>query len=454
MDYTYIFDPIKDTPSRVQMIDHRLRERHLLQVAMDDEQLLLKSHRTMPVEIADLIDVAMTVYVADHLSMRKAGMPCDVHIIVPVRRPEILGSSVLKECLQSILYRYTGDHWSFEFTLRTMHGRLTELQMCMPFADPVQPVKVALWSGGLDSLAGLYNQLLAESTTKYTLFGTGANTFIHSAQRRIAEAVGNKFHGRIKLVQVPYRLNETKELAKSSSQRSRGFVFLLLGAACAYLERQSTLYIYENGIGAINLPFRESEVGLDHSRSVHPLSLLHMSNLVSHILGRSFVFRNPFLFQTKAQMCSVLAQYNVIDLAFLTITCDRLHRERPIQCGCCSSCLLRRQALAALGIEDRTEYLVTSHQAYVSSNRSFDSNHLRAMLYQVDILRSLLNSVDPWHSLLKGYPILQEIADQVARQEALAPVVPVEQLLQLYQCYVHEWDSVQHIIGQGLLATV
>ncbi len=56
-----------------------------------------------------------------------------------------------------------------------MHGRLTELQMCMPFADPVQPVKVALWSGGLDSLAGLYNQLLAESTTKYTLFGTGAN---------------------------------------------------------------------------------------------------------------------------------------------------------------------------------------------------------------------------------------------------------------------------------------
>jgi len=202
------------------------------------------------------------------------------------------------------------------------------------------------------------------------------------------------------------------------------------------------------------LPFRESEVGLDHSRSVHPLSLLHMSNLVSHILGRSFVFRNPFLFQTKAQMCSVLAQYNVIDLAFLTITCDRLHRERPIQCGCCSSCLLRRQALAALGIEDRTEYLVTSHQAYVSSNRSFDSNHLRAMLYQVDILRSLLNSVDPWHSLLKGYPILQEIADQVARQEALAPVVPVEQLLQLYQCYVHEWDSVQHIIGQGLLATV
>jgi hypothetical protein len=87
----------------------------------------------------------------------------------------------------------------------------------------------------------------------------------------------------------------------------------------------------------------------------------------------------------------------------------------------------------------------------VRSNRSFDSNHLRAMLYQVNILRSLLNSVDPWHSLSKRYPILQEIADQVARREALAPVVPVEQLLQLYKCYILEWDSIQHIIGQRLL---
>ena len=41
MDYTYIFDSIKDTPSRVQVIDHRLCERYPLQVAVDDEQLLL-----------------------------------------------------------------------------------------------------------------------------------------------------------------------------------------------------------------------------------------------------------------------------------------------------------------------------------------------------------------------------------------------------------------------------
>ena len=451
MDYTYLFDPLTEMPARVRVIDQHVREQYALQVAVDDHQLLLKTHRMMPAEIADLVDVAVMVYVADRLSIRQADMPCCIHSILPVRHPEVLGRSPVVERLQDVLFWYTGDHWSFEFTLRTVHGRSAEVQMCLPITDPVQPVKVALWSGGLDSLAGLYNQLVAEPITKYTLLGTGANTLIYSIQQRIAEAVGKQFHNRTKLVQVPYHLLESKDVAKSSSQRSRGFVFLLIGAACAYLEGQHTVYIYENGIGAINLPFRESEVGLDHSRSVHPLSLLHMSNLVSQLLGRPFTFENPFLFWTKAQMCAILAQRNALDLIFLTITCDRLHREQPMQCGCCSSCLLRRQALAVLGIEDQTPYIVTAAHSDDRARGLSHSNHLRAMLSQVNSLRFRLNAVDPWRSLSKQYVILQEIVDQGARQEGITRAVMVERLLQCYSCYVHEWESVQHIIGQGLL---
>lgn len=150
-------------------------------------------------------------------------------------------------------------------------------------------------------------------------------------------------------------------------------------------------------------------------------------------------------------MCEVLAQLNATDLVFLTITCDRLHREQPMQCGCCSSCLLRRQALAILGIEDQTPYVVTSVHSHDRSRGLSHSNHLRAMLYQVDSLRFLLNSVDPWHSLSKQYLTLREIVDQVAKREAIDPAVMVERLLQFYRCYVHEWDGVQHIIGQELL---
>lgn len=73
------------------------------------------------------------------------------------------------------------------------------------------------------------------------------------------------------------------------------------------------------------------------------------------------------------------------------------------------------------------------------------------MLYQVNSLRSLLSTVDPWYSISKQYSVLHEIIEQMAKQESIAPSVLVEQLLQLYKRYVHEWDSVQHIVGQGLL---
>jgi len=62
-------------------------------------------------------------------------------------------------------------------------------------------------------------------------------------------------------------------------------------------------------------------------------------------------------------MCQALVEAGCVDLAFETISCDRLHREKPMQCGYCSSCLLRRQALAVQRVEDQTCYIATARQA-------------------------------------------------------------------------------------------
>ena len=206
---------------------------------------------------------------ADRLSIRKASRSrrIRIHVVVPVRHPEILGSSQVSDQLSDILYWFTGDHWSFNFIRRTHGGRTAEPQMTMPLADALsEPSEVALWSGGLDSLAGLCNRLSAEPSWLLYFVGTGSNTILHSTQREVAVSLRDKFPGRIRLVQIPMRLDESTALRKEPSQRSRGFVFMLLGAACAYLAGKTTLHIYENGIGAINLPFRASEVGLDHTR--------------------------------------------------------------------------------------------------------------------------------------------------------------------------------------------
>src|SRR3989442_6814645 len=201
LDYMYHFDAIMEKLSLAQIDDLGRNEQHCFHVAIDDKQLLLKRHHQMPAHVADLVDVAVSVYVADRLSIPKAGMPRRIHIVLPVRHPEIIDSSRVAACLQKILYWYTSDDWSFEFTLRNKYGRSAELQMCMPLIDNSdQPLEVALWSGGLDSLAGLYDQLLANPSMHYILFGTGTNSFIQSTQQKTANATEKLFPGRTTLV--------------------------------------------------------------------------------------------------------------------------------------------------------------------------------------------------------------------------------------------------------------
>ena len=381
--YTYSFKDIQSESGVVWVADYERHRRYPVQVSVDDSKLFSADYSTVSAPIADLIDLGVAVHTADRLSVRRNDRPYHIHLIVPVRCPEALSSASVQELLTDVLYEYTHDHWTFTFVKRTDGGRPVEFKKPLQFPVEPQPVtEVALWSGGLDSLAGLCNRLTSSPATQYILFGTGSNPHVHRVQLDVANAVKQQFSMAklINLVQVPIHLSEISGRPVNRDLRARGFVFLLLGAACAYLQGQNSLFMYENGVGAINLPFRASEVGLDHARSVHPLSLLKMGKLVSTLLSTSFQFRNPFLFWTKAQMCKVFKDTFSTSLIASTITCDRLHRQIPMQCGCCSSCLLRRQALAVHAINDTTGYVIEGRIP-----RPADTLHLQAMLDQVII---------------------------------------------------------------------
>lgn len=234
------------------------------------------------------------------------------------------------------------------------------------------------------------------------------------------------------------------------NQRTRGFVFMLLGAVCALLTGQQRLHIYENGVGAINLPFRASEVGLDHSRAVHPISLFEMGELVSNIIQASFRCVNPFVYSTKADMCGVLNNTLYQSLIAQTVSCDSQHHDVPSQCGYCSSCVLRKQSLLAAGVSDDTAYVLPS-TSEKRPYRQSAGNHLRAMLWQIRVLRQLLSTETPWDSMTHYYPRLMDIIDRTAVSEGLEPEVMKERFVLLYQRYVSEWEQVQSQIERGLL---
>jgi hypothetical protein len=356
-----------------------------------------------------------------------------------VRHPDVL--SAAEEHLERRLYWFTGDVWAFEFVEFGKQRRFAERQLPLWAAPQHEvPVEVALWSGGLDSLAGLCNRVAQNSAERYLLFGGGGNFVVHAIQRQIADAVQRRLPQRdISLTQLAIHQRGMAYLPRDDRPRARGPVFMLLGAAFALLEGQHSLMIYENGIGAINLPFRASEVGLDHTRAVHPLSLLYLSEFVSQVVGEDFIFDNPFLFWTKAQMCRVLEELNVVDIGRMTTSCDRRPHKQTKECGQCSSCLLRRQAFAAAGLSDRTEYLVQKETGR-SLHRLLERSHLPAMRFQINRLRHRLGQPDAWNNLARQHPsLLADLVARISNASGMAQEEISDQILSLLQTYTNEW---------------
>jgi hypothetical protein len=81
-----------------------------------------------------------------------------------------------------------------------------------------------------------------------------------------------------------------------------------------------------------------------------------------------------------------------------------------------------------------------------------EGEHLRAMIDHVEDLRQVLDTDNSWQSLSNKFTILTDIADRLARQHRVPLVEIEEKILQLYKCYVQEWnEDVLELLGRGLL---
>ena len=342
-----------------------------------------------------------------------------------------------------MLHWFTGDLWTFRFSRRSSTRRVAELQpYFFPPANTGVVTEVALWSGGLDALAGLWNRINTKSAEKFLLVGTGANPAVWGLQKRTFLALQEHREADTKLMRLQIFQKGTGQLSWRPDRRSRARVaaFAILGSAYALLEQQTALAIYENGPGALNLPFRASEVGLDHSRGVHPLSLAWISQLVSTISGTDFAVHNPFIGWTKAEMCRVFDKMNLSAVAEITQSCDRSPRSKIKQCGTCSSCILRRQALLASGIPDSSDYLV--HKGTDKQRKKYlADSHLPYMMFQARNLRQLPDGEGTWDVLVHKHPtLLGDIPTQLpANSRHVGPDFALE-LVEVLRRYGDEWS--------------
>ncbi len=100
--------------------------------------------------------------------------------------------------------------------------------------------------------------------------------------------------------------------------------------------------------------------------------------------------------------------------------------------------------------EDPTSYSMTTPPRHGQKRRVSDSDHLRAMEAQVASLHSCLATEDPWESLCGYAPQLLEIVDEMAEKKILPRGELIDRLVQLYACYVSEWDErVRQVLHRG-----
>ena len=410
----------------------------------------------LPAQSADLLEVALAAYTADRLSTRvydnKASGQRSFQIRIGVREPAIWNDDTVTDDLRQLLNWVSGDDWNFEFVKRKADFTLAESEKYL-FGVPLhEPVAVSLFSGGLDSLAGLAQHALQRPAGTRVLVSGITNNRPLNAQKnqikRIKVALKHRLANhqlRIRHVAVRFRINNPFKKREEKSQRTRSVVFLALGAATAFQANTNTLWVYENGLGALNLPLNETQLGVDNYRGVHPRSLRMASELFEKVLGRKIHIENPCLFETKAEMCEHLKSVHLVEAIAETVSCDSYPIRIPDQpqCGFCTSCILRRMSIHAAGLDDFDD--VDGYRRDVLSTQSSLNQKqiygISTTAYQVSKLKTCLNSHDPWKNLTSEFPKLAVTWAELTRHNGMAHCDVVNGFLRLFSSYVSEWDS-------------
>src|SRR5690348_7289517 len=137
IDYTCNFDPIgeKLKKGRMCLTNHATNQTCELHVAVDDSRLSLINYKAISPLLADLIDIAVAIHMADRLSKSSGNMPRRILLCLPLRMREVFDRSSVYKKLQNVLYWFTEDNWLFKFLPYTNYGRSAQINTQLPFSQ-------------------------------------------------------------------------------------------------------------------------------------------------------------------------------------------------------------------------------------------------------------------------------------------------------------------------------
>jgi 7-cyano-7-deazaguanine synthase in queuosine biosynthesis len=314
----------------------------------------------IPDVLVDLLEVASYVYAADSAISRGGRMDAQMgkrwrrnfRFVIPVRRPDLWSSDPVSSALVETLSFLSEDEYELEF--RSLdNAPVVEDYFEFPDSELTgfTPDEVILFSGGLDSLAGAVEELVAHGK-KVALVSHRSARMIVSAQKHLVEELRSRV-GPDRMLHVPVWAHLVGSLGGEPTHRTRSFLFAALGAVTARLFGIDRINFFENGVVSLNLPPVAQVVGARATRTTHPQALAGFRRVLAEVLERPFEVENPFTWLTKAEVVERISANGYGNLIRRTRSCTRVRDMTKLHphCGQCSQCIDRRFAVLAAGQE-------------------------------------------------------------------------------------------------------
>lgn len=313
----------------------------------------LPESKNLSDRMQDLLNITNILLYIDRFTRRGKNPKLSIHLKFPVRDLFFWQQQNIKEELSDLVYYFTELNWKIEFYQDINENIFPNQKLEFLSNDELE---ICLWSGGLDALAGLINRIHEFPYKKFILASFEANSRKKNIQKEICNEL-KKIHPNIRSRIYFHNTPKHKQKKEYPYARTRGLFFLFSGLVLASTLNQKKLYLYENGVGALNLML-PGNTGLDQSITSTYESFCKCSSFFEKVIGEKIQIENPFAFKTKSEMCKILDNPLYAKIVSITNSCDGPYRDKPSECGYCTACILRRLSLFNSGIQDGKEYVV------------------------------------------------------------------------------------------------
>lgn len=322
----------------------------------------------------DLLEIVGYVFAADRKKSRGAINSVEYqkwsrkfHFIIKVRDFKFWNQRKVKKALSDALTFMSGDQ-EYIFTFidgeKDFPANLFDNEKFI--IEKEKNVRVVLFSGGLDSLAGIVELLETTDDHLCLISHQSGQPGIKKTQSILINKL-NLLYG-YRCSHFKFRCGLTGPHAAEETQRTRSLLYCAMAYAIAQAHSKNDFYVFENGITSINFAKRQDLINARASRTTHPKSLALLQNLFKMVSGHSVEIKHPYLFKTKKDIVETLKLYHREDLIDSSVSCIKSFQNTTqfTHCGECSQCIDRRFAM------------------YAASVDSFDENGI----YQMDFLRN------------------------------------------------------------------